>query len=292
MREVAVLLLMSSLAGCSVVVTGDPVEVSEERRFTVGAMPQLTLRTFDGAIDVTSWDRDEVVVEITRRAASSASAEGLQVRVTQEGDRIVVDAPAPIDSPDEVRVGAVGRSVSYRVRAPRAITLTATTSDGSIQADNLDGVITLQTSEGSIRGARLDGEVRLHSGDGSITVQQGRGTFDVQSGDGSVDVEARLDGLRINTGDGAVRVTAADGSAVTADWTVATGDGAITMRLPSSLDAEIDAASDDGSIAADWVAAPDRGGREDGDALRTTLGKGGRPIRLRTGDGSISLNRQ
>ena len=81
-------------AGCSIDVRGDEIVVREERRFTVAGDLELALTTFDGAIEVRSWDRPEVLVEIERRAASGAEAQALEVRTSQEGNRLIVDMRA------------------------------------------------------------------------------------------------------------------------------------------------------------------------------------------------------
>jgi hypothetical protein len=92
-----------------------------------------------------------------------------------------------------------------------------------------------------------------------------------------------------------VRLDAFNGSALKADWSVNTGDGSITVRLPESLDAEIDAHTGDGSVNANGVDTVTRaereGDEEDRRSLRARIGKGGRTLRLRSGDGSINISR-
>ncbi len=47
----------------------------EERRFTIEGAPNVVLTTFDGAIDVESWDRSDVLVEIEKRGMDHADVE-------------------------------------------------------------------------------------------------------------------------------------------------------------------------------------------------------------------------
>ena len=58
--------------------------------------PELELTTFDGSLDVRAWDRDEVLVQIEKRAPTEAEASALEVRVTNEGNRIRVEAVQPV----------------------------------------------------------------------------------------------------------------------------------------------------------------------------------------------------
>ena len=82
-------------AACSIDVRGEGIVTREEKRFTVTGAPDLNLRTFDGSIQVKSWDRNEVLVEIERRGPDAQTAEALVVNATQDGNRIVVEAPGP-----------------------------------------------------------------------------------------------------------------------------------------------------------------------------------------------------
>ena len=58
-------------------------------------VPRSQLDTFDGSIEVHSWDRDEVEVEIEKRAMEQALVDDMKVTAEQEGNRIVVKVTAP-----------------------------------------------------------------------------------------------------------------------------------------------------------------------------------------------------
>ncbi len=281
--------LIAALAApaCSIDLHGQAEVVREERRFQAADGVELVLRTFDGAIDLQSWDQDEVVVRIERTGSTTQEAEALPVRATQEGNRILIEASEPEDRGDAVRIGP-GRSVAFVVRAPRRTRIEARSGDGSITASGFDGAIALETGDGSVRGERLGGQVRVRTGDGSISLMDAQGAVDLNTGDGSIDLRGRLESLRVHSGDGSVHVAAEDGSAVAREWLVTTGDGAIRVELPAGLDANVEADSGDGRVSADW-AEPSR--RDDGDrqSFRGRLGKGGPAIRLESGDGSIDI---
>lgn len=291
--RVASLVIASALAAsaCSIDVQGNEAVVTEERRFPAGNGAELVLRTFDGSIDVEVWDSDEVLVRIDRRAATGPEAQALEVRTTHEGNRIVVDAPEAPDDGDVLRIGA-GRSVSFVVRAPRRITLDARTGDGSISAVGLEGAVRLNSGDGSVRAERVGGQLTVHTGDGSISVADASGAVDVDSGDGSIDVRGRLESVRVRSGDGSVHVEADEGSVLKSDWSVTTGDGAISLQVPANLDADVDAESGDGRVTADWATDQPRRSDEERQSFRGRLGNGGQVLRLRTGDGSIEIRRQ
>jgi hypothetical protein len=278
-------------SGCVDVIAVDGVHYvdRQEKRFTVQGRPQLTVSTFDGSIEVRPWDQPEVLVVIERRAATKEAAERIDVRVVQDGDRVTVAVRHPDHAFDWVRGG---RSARLIVSAPAATDLNARSGDGSVDVEGLTGRIELATGDGSIRGNRIGGELKVATGDGSIRVSQASGTLTAQTGDGSVNVEGELSGVTVRTGDGTVTLAASPGSAATDDWTISTGDGSVTLDLPDAFNAELDAHTGDGRIAVEDLTISGVSGRMARNRIRGQLGVGGRLLRIRTGDGSITLRKK
>jgi hypothetical protein len=287
--------LVLALAGtsCVINVDGEQIVVREEHRFTPGAGASLALDTFDGSVQVRSWDRPDVLVEVQKRGPDRETAEALEVTVTQDGSQVRVQAPAPRVQKEFIGIGSVASpSVSYEVSVPRAIALSAETRDGSITVSNIRGPVTLRSGDGSIRAERIEGELNANTVDGSIQIADVNGTAVLESGDGSITVQGRVDALRVRTRDGSVVVEADEGSAMSGDWEVTTGDGSIVFRVPEGFNAEIDAASSDGRVRAEAAGLDTSQGSDERERLRGRLGSGGHVVRLRSGDGSIRvLNR-
>jgi DUF4097 and DUF4098 domain-containing protein YvlB len=288
------LLLISCLAigstACAIdIVHGDTVVQREEKRLAVSGQPELNLRTFDGAIQVKSWDEKDVRVEIERRGPDSKTASELVVTVTQEGNRVVVEAKNPHANAPGIHFGSwAAGSVSLVVTTPRNMTLEARTGDGSIRVEGVDGTISLHTGDGAIRVSRVNGQVNARTGDGSIHIDEATGRVEANTGDGAIDLTGRLEALNVKTGDGSIRVGVEQGSTLVTDWHITTGDGAIDVRLPATLDAEIDAHANDGRVRADGLSGVTEEGRN-GRTLKGRLGNGGRVLRIRTGDGGIAI---
>jgi hypothetical protein len=295
LSALTVSVLSLGLVACSIDVHGEGVVTREEKRFTVGGQPELSLRTFDGSIQLKSWDRNEVLVEIERRGPDQQSAEALVVNASQEGNRVVVDAPEPRNRREVIHLGPwQGSSVSLIVTAPRKTNVEARTGDGSISADDLAGTVGLHSGDGSIRASGVEGNLQARTGDGSIAISNAAGRVEADSGDGSIELGGRFEALDIRTGDGSVRLDIFDGSVLKTEWSVNTGDGSISLRLPRNFDAELDAHTGDGGVHGDGLpvaAERDNDDEQNRNSLRTQLGKGGRTLRLRTGDGSINISR-
>src|SRR5262245_49354199 len=114
--------LSVGFAACSIDVSGEGIVKREEKRFVVNGQADLTLRTFDGSIQLKSWDKNEVLVEIERRGPDERSTEALVVNATQDGNRILVEAPEPRDRRDGIHIGSwQSPSVNFIVTSPRKV---------------------------------------------------------------------------------------------------------------------------------------------------------------------------
>lgn len=271
--------------GCTLNVSAEPYVATEEKTFTVSGRPELSLRTFDGSIEIAAWDRAEVAVTIERRAGSQAEAEELKVTATQDGNRIAIEAVQP---ERHVQVGFnIGRSVRFVVSVPKETDLVANSGDGSISATGISGAVELRSGDGSVRGAGLRGEILADTGDGSVALENVAGRVRVNTGDGSVRINGAPGVVQAHTGDGSIALELTRDATMDEDWELTTGDGAVRLALPPTVNAELDARTGDGSInAGDFGLRTREGARHE---LRGRINAGGPVLRIRTGDGSITV---
>lgn len=276
--------------GCVDIVATDTLQYveREEKRFAVSGRPEVTLTTFDGSIEVRPWDRPDVLVEIERRASSKEAAADIEIRAEQDGNRVLIDVR--LKSGDRHFRFGLNRSARLIVSVPASSDLLATTGDGSIDVERIDGRIELRSGDGAIRGRDLSGDLRAQTGDGSIRLEDVDGSLDMGTGDGSMVANGRLSALRARSGDGSVTIRVEPGSQPEEDWNIYTGDGSVTLELPEDFDAEFDAHTGDGSVSVRDGALSDtlESSRR---SVRGKLGTGGHSVRVRAGDGSITLRR-
>ena len=177
------------------------------------------------------------------------------------------------------------------VSVPRDVNVVARSGDGTITIERVNGRLELRTGDGSIRASDVGGELILDTGDGSVTVEGASGRIAVDTGDGGVNVAGRLTSVKLHTGDGSIVYRAEPGSEMSDNWDITTGDGGVTLYLPTGFGAELDAHTGDGSIRNDLdvIGEPESERGENRRTLRGRLAGGGRQIRVRTGDGTIRL---
>jgi DUF4097 and DUF4098 domain-containing protein YvlB len=305
MRFATVVLVSSVLlAGCEVNLNTEGLSAREVKSFKVSGQPELVLDTFDGSIEVHSWDKNEIEVEVERRAMEQTLLDEIKVDAQQNGDKVTVKVTGPARRDRGVTIGVhVSPTARLRVAVPRNLTLTAHSGDGSIRAEALEGRIVLSTTDGSVVASRLGGDIQIRSGDGSIRLDQITGKLDLETTDGSIGLEAKPTVLKARTGDGSIRARIEPDSVMADNWELTTSDGTITLGLPMSFNAELDAETSDGSVRADRSVFPDdrdsdssgesnrEERRERRRSLHTKLGDGGKTFRIRSGDGSIRIER-
>jgi hypothetical protein len=263
----------------------------------------LSLDTFDGAIEIHSWDKNEIEIEVERRAMEQPLLDEIKVDAKQDGNKVTfkVTGPARRDRHGMTIGMHISPTARLRVVVPQNTNITAMSGDGSIKAEAIEGRIVLNATDGSVTGSRLGGDIQIRSGDGSIRLDQTTGKLDLETTDGSIGLEAKPTVLKARTGDGSIRARIEPESVMAENWELSTSDGTITLALPSNFNAELDAETSDGAVRADRSMFPDD--RDDsGDdsrderrerrrTLRSKLGDGGKTFRIRSGDGSIRIER-
>jgi DUF4097 and DUF4098 domain-containing protein YvlB len=302
---VLVIAASTAFAACEVNLHTEGVSARETKTFAVKGLPNVVLDTFDGAIEIHSWEKPEVEVEIEKRAMEQALIDEIKVQADQQGDVVTIKVTGPRRT--EFRGVTIGMHISptarLRVVVPRSSNIQATSGDGSIRAEAVEGKILLTTQDGSVTAARIGGDIQIRSGDGSIRLDNVTGKLDLETEDGSIGLEAQPSVLKARTGDGSIRAMIAPDSTMTDNWDLATSDGSVMLQLPGLFNAEIDAETSDGTVRSEHplLADGDRveGRRgEDGDErrerrriLRAKMGDGGKILKVRTGDGTIRIER-
>ncbi len=254
-------------------------------QYTVKGRPDLRLTTDDGSVRVEVGTGSQIEAQVTTEGWKIAPGE-LTITESQTGDRVAIEVRLP---PHNAFFREGHRSVKLLVRVPAEANLDIRTGDGSVNVEPITGRISITTGDGSITAAGLHGEIRLHTGDGSIRATGLEGRLRADTGDGHMNVRGRFEGLQLRTGDGSIDAEVESGSKVTEAWSLASGDGGITMRIPEDFGAELDARAGDGSIVLDAPVTVT--GTVTESAVRGTLAGGGGPLRVHTGDGSIRLQR-
>ncbi|MFN8095958.1 MAG: DUF4097 family beta strand repeat-containing protein [Vicinamibacteria bacterium] len=252
------------------------------RQYAVKGRPDVHVKAGDGEVRIEPGAPGEVSARVTTVGWKIGDG-GITIRESQAGDRVEIEVVLP-------NLGLMGwgsRKIDVALRVPADSALDVRTGDGGIDAHGLGGTLSLSTGDGKIAVSGLRGDVKLHTGDGGITGTGLSGRLSADTGDGDVDVRGRFTGLDLETGDGDVLAAVESGSKLEGPWSVRTGDGSVTLRLPDGLDATLEARTGDGGIRLAKPLAVDGEVKEN--RLHGRLGAGGPLLSIRTGDGRIRL---
>lgn len=261
-------LMMMTLAGAASLAMASPAFAGSgdwSKNFNISGKAELRVEVDDGRVTLSGSDSKQIEARVIV-TGWKMGPDGVQVYDRQTGDRVELD----VRMPKLNRWFNVGeRSVRVEIRVPNGLLANVHTRDGSITVNGVSGAFRLRTGDGRVEATRIDG------------------TLDADTGDGSIRVRGRLDGMTLHTGDGSIEAELTDGSKITTGWDVGTGDGHITLRLPSNFGAELDAHTNDGKVEVDFPLSTTR--TVSGNNVRGKLNGGGPLLKIRTGDGAIHL---
>lgn len=285
MPAAAVLLALAALAGPA------PAHAARVRDWTkswnVAGAPVVRIVTDDATVRIHRGGPGAVKARIHYAVRSWGLSSGVQEpKVVLEQDKDVIRIEAHERS-NWVVFGGVETKYTIDVTVPANCDLSARTTDGGITCDPLEGRVSLESGDGRIRANGLKGTLVLWSGDGSIEADSLDGSLMARTTDGRLKVGGRFDHLDLRTGDGRLEATVGPGSQPAGPWSLETGDGSLLVRIPRDLRAMLDAASRDGTLKVD-LPVETKGAIRD-HTLAGTLNGGTVPLRLRSGDGPITI---
>ncbi len=254
-RALVILAAAVGLAGCDIVVNtmdGGREKATDlwTRSYSMPEGAVVEIDNTNGKIQVDGSDGAtvEVKAEITVRAGTAEAAREIlkqvEIREEKSDGRLRLQARYPKG------LGRAGVDVRYTLRVPRQTRLGLSTTNGSINIENIAGSVTAESTNGGIEGAGLTGGVKASTTNGSIHV--------------------------------AVADLAADGVALE------TTNGGITLAMPGDAKGTLSARVVNGGIkvAPEVRIEKSESSRR---RVEGTINGGGPAIRLETVNGGISV---
>lgn len=264
-----------------------------EKSFDVRGTPKIVVTNEDGGTELRAHGESRVLVSVVKEVLRAKSeedarrlAEGVEVRVSQEGDRIEIQTLYP--ESDWSFWGETEVLVHINVLAPSRSDLDVSTADGRLTVTGFEGDLRLSTEDGDLQVTGCSGTARVSAEDGDVTVRDFHGDLEAGIEDGDLRVEGKLGRLSADAEDGDIDVRLSTGSLMTADWRVESADGGVRLYVPEDFAADLDVDTQDGSIDVDLPSAPIE--TSEG-KLRGSVNGGGHRLIIRTEDGSVRLSK-
>jgi DUF4097 and DUF4098 domain-containing protein YvlB len=290
-------LAMPALAAGLLCLTACEVDLGDFERvnrsfhynYPLTADGRLEVETFNGSVEISTWERAEVDISGTKYGPSAQAADALQVGVDHSANAVSIR----VTRPSNVRGN---RGASLVIKVPRGATLDRVitsngairtaggigparlrTSNAAVRVDGLRGPLDVESSNGSLELLDIDGAVTGHTSNSRIKVERARGAaappserpVRLETSNGSVDVRLEEDAL--------------------ADLRVTTSNASITVRLAGDPSARLVARTSNGKIESDFSLRTR--GEIGKNRLEGELGSGGPLMDLTTSNGGIHLVR-
>lgn len=263
----------------------------------------LAIDTFNGSIEISSWEKEEVDVNGIKSCSSEEMLRQLKVEGDQQGNVLRLRAVRP-----EGKRGGCG--AKFIVRLPKRMLLDGiVTSNSSIRVENMLGDARLQSSNGSVKVRGLEGKLEAKTSNASIELSDVQGDFVGRTSNGSINVdhfEGSFDATTSNAHIRAEITKMPEGRIIKADSSngnielslpdykgqavdVETSNSSITLRLPNAANFDVRASTSNSNISSDFdVTTSGTIGKH---RLEGKVGKGGGPVRVNTSNGSIRLQK-
>ena len=232
-----------------------------DRTFDVKPGATVAVANVNGSITVHAWDqpRVRIVAEKTVKAGNAtATAEAMKklvvkIEPTADAVRVTTHYPRNKDNAwgllDWITGDNIDANVRYDVYVPRNSSLDLESVNGSVVASDINGKHEVSTVNGKIEMTRCAGSLQAATVNGSVHAELTQVT--------------KNQPIRIST-----------------------TNGRISLVVPQTLGANVDADTTNGSIDSDLPIATTRVSRN---SLRGTINGGGSDLRLSTTNGGIEI---
>ncbi len=286
----------------------DSDRYKEDFRFSYKLAPngRISMEGFNGSIDITGWDRDEVEVTGTKFASTEEILKSIRVNIANTADSVTIKTERP--SGDRGWWSNGGGGVKFFLRVPRKVQLERiASSNGSVRVEALEGNMRLTTSNGTIRVAAVKGSLDLNTSNGGIELNDVNGGMILRTSNGTIRADNVKGAFEASTSNGAIRArleavppsapiraTSSNGSVELTlpnfkdnDVRVTTSNSAITLRLPPAANAQVKASTSNSSITTEFEVSVR--GAISKNRLEGKIGNGGALLDLSSSNGAIRV---
>lgn len=218
---------VGSLAGCGTATTGTSAEESFSDRYPAAGGPRVNVSTRNGSITATKVSGMDVVVEAVKRSRDGRSAlDRVGVEVERTGDVLTARAVYPDVSPlSQPRV-----AVDFEVGIPAAaVAGSFESANGDVAVRDVSGDARLASVNGRVEADNVDGFVSLRSGNGDVTATWTTGVDRAVSTNGTVDVELRATRGPVTLASTNGDVTVGAAPTLPATFELRTANGSVTV---------------------------------------------------------------
>jgi len=228
------------LGGCSSSWVAPRYTAEKSLEIDAPPRPMLDVRVIAGDIEIDPHDEQVVRVSALLRGPDAERLEG--ARLTAKVDEALV----------RIRVEWPGgrrqnESAELTIHSPTSQAVTARTSSGDIDVEQMAGPLAARTASGDIVVRSHEGDVEVETGSGDVDCRAVAGGALVRTGSGDVRLEAVAGPVESRTGSGDQWVELGESNA--GPVTVRAGSGDVDLRLHEAFRGRLMVATGSGDLS-------------------------------------------
>jgi DUF4097 and DUF4098 domain-containing protein YvlB len=235
------------------------------KRFETGLKPVLRVDSAEASVVIKTADRDDIDAHVSTVGWKISDSE-LRILENHSGNVLELEIHTP-----KMKFGFAKRTAKLELAVPRETKAEVRTSAGAISVENLKGPTILMSDSAGISAIGMSGKLEASTRDGKIVIR------------------GNVDPLTLSTSLGGVEADLTAGCRMTAPWRIRSGNGNITLRLPPSVSADLDARTEDGKVSVDMPVS--FVGTPHSNELHGKINGGGESLIIRVIDGNIRLEK-
>jgi len=307
---------------------GLDIKKVEKKTFNIEPGGYISVSGDEGFIKVSSWDRHQVRLIMTKRAWGKTKKEAernlktIEVSINEYNNRLEIKLVKQenrrnfgfwdLFDPDTWSGNRRSPKVDFELTVPKEINLNLENDEGDVTVESIVGDLEIAVDEGDIKISDIQfNELSLSVDEGdidgfNINNPGGRISLEMDEGDLNFEnVHARRLRVECDEGDVQIKDLSCNSCSISSDegdieldvildggdrYRIVADEGTVSFYLPSSPDVKLDLETSDGSIRSDFDIRITK--RDDTRRCRDMLGNGAASIEVRTDEGTIYLRRR
>ena len=258
---------------------GQHVEAPFHVGYDVHPGAHLDLETFNGSVEIRSWDQNKVDISGTKYANSATLRDAIRIDTTGTPDSVTVRVVRP--SEHHGNMGA-----KFVIRVPHDIVLNRiVSSNGAVRVENTNGSVHIQTSNGGINLTQIHGTVDAETSNGGIDLSDVVGNATLTSSNGHIRADHISGTVEASSSNGGI--TLALDAPPKSNIHASTSNSGIEVSMPAASAARVRAETSNGSISSDFQVSTQ--GTISKTHLEGAINGGGPLLDLSTSNGSIKI---
>lgn len=163
LRGTCILLLAFSASALNATTIGIP-HAEFRARYSLISNGRVVIQNLYGNVEITAWDRDEVLVEATKHSTDPRRLDDARIVVDASGGRLSIRTQYTGWDADSNPA-----AVEYRIKVPRHATLeNVKLVNGALSVSGVTGAVRASSVNGGIRVEKLEGEADLSTINGEV----------------------------------------------------------------------------------------------------------------------------